>query len=308
MLIYDPPGGWRYGFPKPYKPLDGETLAETLLRDGYPQAEIDNGMAEHCRFIGDIEELKVKRDMKFEITHASEKGLRSYQEDRHIVYHAPDEGYLLAVFDGHGGSETADYCANRLIALYHEVRSKLLVANFESIILGIFQELNKATQRMHSGCAASIAIIKEDGSEVIVGVLGDAPVLVKNDGVWCSPEHNVRSNPAEAKTAQQRGGFISGGYLFAEYSGSGLQMSRALGDYYLDKVLSREPEIFRLPLKTGDYVLVASDGLFDPSHATHPQVSINLLIEAGADATRLVQNALDVPTGDNVTAVLVKLS
>lgn len=57
-LIYDPPSGWRYGFPKPYKPLPGETLEHTLLRDGYPQKEIDNGGAKHCRFLGDRDELE----------------------------------------------------------------------------------------------------------------------------------------------------------------------------------------------------------------------------------------------------------
>lgn len=57
MLIYDPPSGWMYGFPKPYKPLQGETLEQTLLRDGYPQKEIDRGGAKHCRFIGSKEEL-----------------------------------------------------------------------------------------------------------------------------------------------------------------------------------------------------------------------------------------------------------
>jgi hypothetical protein len=34
---YDPPEGWRYGFPKPYRPLPGESLAATLRRDGYPE-------------------------------------------------------------------------------------------------------------------------------------------------------------------------------------------------------------------------------------------------------------------------------
>lgn len=57
MLIYDPPSGWRYGFPKAYKPLEGETLEQTLLRDGYPQHEIDNGMVKYVRFIGSKEEL-----------------------------------------------------------------------------------------------------------------------------------------------------------------------------------------------------------------------------------------------------------
>lgn len=52
MTFYDPPSGWRYGFPKEYKPLPNETLEQTLLRDGYPQVEIDQGMAKYCRFWG----------------------------------------------------------------------------------------------------------------------------------------------------------------------------------------------------------------------------------------------------------------
>jgi hypothetical protein len=50
ITIYDPPSGWRYGFPRPYKPLPTESLAETLLRDGYPQAEIDWGGDKYVRF------------------------------------------------------------------------------------------------------------------------------------------------------------------------------------------------------------------------------------------------------------------
>lgn len=56
-VTYDPPSGWRYGFPRLYLPLDGETLEQTLLRDGYPQAEIDKGMANHCRFLGSAKAL-----------------------------------------------------------------------------------------------------------------------------------------------------------------------------------------------------------------------------------------------------------
>ena len=48
--MYDPPFGWRYDFPKEYKPLPDETLAETLLRDGYPQKEIDAGGNKYVRF------------------------------------------------------------------------------------------------------------------------------------------------------------------------------------------------------------------------------------------------------------------
>ena len=49
--IYDPPSGWKYGFPRPYLPKEGETLRETLLRDGYPEKEFDKtGEPYWCRF------------------------------------------------------------------------------------------------------------------------------------------------------------------------------------------------------------------------------------------------------------------
>lgn len=51
-MMYDPPSGWKYGFPKPYKPLPGEPLADTLLRDGYPKRLIEQGMDKYCRFLG----------------------------------------------------------------------------------------------------------------------------------------------------------------------------------------------------------------------------------------------------------------
>lgn len=55
MQVYDPPSGWRFGFPRPYKPLEGETLAETLRRDGYPEKELQgilqpDGSCKRVRF------------------------------------------------------------------------------------------------------------------------------------------------------------------------------------------------------------------------------------------------------------------
>lgn len=62
-MIYDPPSGWKYGFPKPYRPRKGESLAETLLRDGYPYDELKSitdadGRVKYVRFIGTREEIK----------------------------------------------------------------------------------------------------------------------------------------------------------------------------------------------------------------------------------------------------------
>lgn len=60
-MIYDPPGGWQFGFPKPYKPRkekDGtiEPIWKTLVRDGYPKALAKDG-GKHTRFVGDRSEF-----------------------------------------------------------------------------------------------------------------------------------------------------------------------------------------------------------------------------------------------------------
>jgi hypothetical protein len=49
ITIYDPPTGWMFGFPREYKPLPGETVAETLKRDGYPEKEC-GWASKYCRF------------------------------------------------------------------------------------------------------------------------------------------------------------------------------------------------------------------------------------------------------------------
>jgi hypothetical protein len=50
VTLYDPPSGWQYGFPKPYNPLLGESIEETLRRDGYPEDMLE--LAKYTRFIG----------------------------------------------------------------------------------------------------------------------------------------------------------------------------------------------------------------------------------------------------------------
>lgn len=67
-LMYDPPLGWMYGFPKPYEPqlvleTRKETLRETLIRDGYPEFELaritrEDGSLIGVRFFGTREEVE----------------------------------------------------------------------------------------------------------------------------------------------------------------------------------------------------------------------------------------------------------
>lgn len=50
VVIYDPPSGWMYGFPREYHPETAFTpLKETLIKDGYPEKDAEMA-AKHTRF------------------------------------------------------------------------------------------------------------------------------------------------------------------------------------------------------------------------------------------------------------------
>ena len=234
------------------------------------------------------------------ISKATAKGARSYQEDRYLVF-STIMGTYLGVWDGHGGAECAALCAKVLPSI---------LTNDPSLSYAL-DELNKMTRTMRAGSTASLVFIPKDEHRVEIAVLGDSPVIAKlaDGSIFVSEEHNVRTNMAEADAAIARGGFVNSGYLFASYSGNGLQMTRSLGDYELDSVLSREPEVFSHVLGKDSWVLVCSDGAVDPGHidAKDSIDSIVALVEAGGDAQEIVERALAAKTGDNVTAILVRL-
>jgi hypothetical protein len=54
IKLVDPPSGWKYGFPKQYIESDGlepKDLKEWLVRNGYPQSEIDSlGKHFYCQW------------------------------------------------------------------------------------------------------------------------------------------------------------------------------------------------------------------------------------------------------------------
>jgi serine/threonine protein phosphatase PrpC len=250
--------------------------------------------------------LKLQRS-----TAASHKGRRDYQEDRLFTANY-EQGTLLAVFDGHGGHEVSELCENELPGLFaDEIGEDGATNHVDEVLRTVIQKLNIMTQHFEPGSTLSLAFIPVDKPVVTCAVMGDSPILIKDkDGkVNIAPDHNVRTNQEEAQAAIKRGGFVEGGYLYQDYHGMGLQMARALGDSYLNKVLSRTPEIYEVEVGPESWVLVASDGQFDPGHYEFKKSAQTIaeMIDKGSDAKALVQYAaVDYPTGDNVSAVLAR--
>lgn len=245
-----------------------------------------------------------------EITSYTAKNSRSYQEDRFFAKKLTNGEVLLGIFDGHGGHWTAEYAAVHTPNFYRAMR-RVIKENPLNALKHLFATLHKKTETHHSGAAACIVLIQNNVAHV--GILGDSAVVIKSGtgAIWHSPEHNVRSNAYEADEAMARGAKIYNGYMFDGYQidGPGLQMSRALGDYELRRVLNREPEIFNIPLNENSWILLCTDGLIDPSHQNTAMLenAIRLIETATTTAETLVVENAKIDKNDNSTAVLVRL-
>lgn len=245
------------------------------------------------------------------LTTATAKGARGYQEDRSFTYES-EIGTILAVFDGHSGEQTAEWLHVNLLPILleelstHLLREILSPLEIKAALSRAFKKADKATHNNHAGSTATVVVITPDQSEAFIAVLGDSPVIARDSsGIrHVAPEHNVRTNRAEREAAEDRGGIYGGGYICRGFSGPGLQMGRAFGDANLGRIISKEPEIYGMPL--GEWLLVCSDGVTDPGHSEMAEAvnKIEALVDAGATAQNLVDRAVKIPTEDNATAIL----
>lgn len=245
------------------------------------------------------------------LTRAEAKGAREYMEDTSIVSTISSvdlNGTLLAVFDGHGGEFVSKFAALHVERFFLQSEGIEITDRLFDTIALLSEYVDG--ENLPSGSTASIVYIDHGRAEAHVAVLGDSPVLVysPSKGLWQGPDHNVRSNPEEQAAAIARGGHMYGGYI-CNRSGQGLQMGRALGNPHLKSILSRTPEVFTVDIEAGGWLLVASDGLFDPGHQSDKSlhdVSETLTKFPQVEAQELVDGALARRTGDNVTAILAR--
>lgn len=242
---------------------------------------------------------------EYSVTYVQRQGPRTNQEDR-IFYKRINgqsyNGWLLAVMDGHGGSSVAELCANEIDSLFMLQDAD----HTEEALLNLVSALDAKTTHFHEGSTLSVACVLEDYDKVSIAVLGDSPVIVLDDKgeLHVSPDHNVRSNKGEREIAEKRGGICKDGYLYKKDGDHGLQLSRALGDAYLEGVISREPEVYTI--ESPQWILIASDGLLDPAHyeSLIPLKEIERLAKRHASAREFMQWATYRELRDNATALI----
>ncbi|XP_027173335.1 protein phosphatase 2C 50 [Coffea eugenioides] len=196
---------------------------------------------------------------------------------------------LFGVYDGHGGSQVADYCRDRLHLALAEVlnveREDLLTGNgacnwkerWERVLLSCFHKVDNEVGGMGTSGANEPSLVpiapEAVGSTAVVGIICPSHIIVANCGdsraVLCrakvavplSIDHKPNREDEYERIEAAGGKVIDwGGYRVSGVLG----MSRSIGDRYLRPYVIADPEMTFVPRSREDECLIlASDGLWD---------------------------------------------
>jgi serine/threonine protein phosphatase PrpC len=205
---------------------------------------------------------------------ASLQGSRPYQEDRSVVA-ALDKRYTVAaVFDGHRGYHCAEYLQNNLAPIIkahlpkkYSTKAYALYKSFATANADFYNKKpkplpGKRVAGAYAGSTAALALIDKKKSTVTTAHIGDSRI-VKNNGIPLTVDHTP-SNPKEVDriTAQHKNAIRDGELVNSK--GTTFPMTRAFGDYDFHEVgLTGEPTVCTSTVKNGDFLVLASDGIWD---------------------------------------------
>ncbi|KAK4755907.1 hypothetical protein SAY87_009664 [Trapa incisa] len=192
--------------------------------------------------------------------------------------------HFFGVYDGHGGSQVADYCRNRVhLALAEEIEAvrnsiskgntvdnckdqwtKTFIECFARVDSEVSGDGNPKSEPIAPDTVGSTAVVAVIcSSHIIVANCGDSravlcrgkePIALSVDHKPNREDEYLRIEAAGGKVIQWNGYRVLGV----------LAMSRSIGDRYLKPWIIPEPEVMLIPRAKEDECLVlASDGLWD---------------------------------------------
>lgn len=259
---------------------------------------------------GGISFLTGNKNAKFSYGYATFKGKRASMEDYYETSISEVDGQMVAffgVFDGHGGSRTALYLKNNLFKNLSSHPD--FIKDTKSAIVESFKQtdadyLNEEKgQQKDAGSTASTAVLL--GDRLLVANVGDSRVVACRDGsaIPLSIDHKPDRSD-ERERIEQAGGFII--WAGTWRVGGVLAVSRAFGDKMLKPYVVADPEIQEEEIDGVEFLIVASDGLWNVLSNEEAVTLVQDIKDAEAASRRLIEEAYSRGSSDNITCVVVR--
>jgi len=255
------------------------------------------------------------------------KGGHSHIEDRYRVIESLAivdlelcDFSFYAIFDGHGGSECAEFAKERLyqhIAANPRFKKRNLIQSMNEGYMNLDKEfISWASSKPNSsGCCALCLIWDRSRNLIVVANTGDSCAILCRNGtpILLSREYKP-TTPSEVERIQNKGIGFKDGRLFGA-----LLVTRALGDKdfktkTVEGILIADPEVSEVQLTSqDDFVLMASDGFWDVINSEEA-IAITLRLfqlfrrtSLGKVVNALVEEAAKRGSNDDITVLILLL-
>lgn len=248
---------------------------------------------------------------KFSYGYASSPGKRSSMED---FYETRIDGVdgevvgLFGVFDGHGGVRAAEYVKKNLFS--NLIRHPKFISDTKSAIADAYNHTDSEflksenSQNKDAGSTASTAILV--GDRLLVANVGDSRAVICRGGkaIAVSRDHKP-DRTDERQRIEDAGGFVI--WAGTWRVGGVLAVSRAFGDRLLKQYVVADPEINEEVVDDSlEFLILASDGLWDVVSNEEAVAMVKPIDDPEEAARRLMQEAYQRGSADNITCVVVR--
>ncbi|KAL2467861.1 putative protein phosphatase 2C 11 [Forsythia ovata] len=158
-------------------------------------------------------------------------------------------------------------------------------------------------QKRDAGSTASTAVLV--GGKLLVANVGDSRVVasIAGSAIPLSIDHKPDRSD-ERERIEQAGGFII--WAGTWRVGGILAVSRAFGDKLLKPYVVAEPEIQEEEIDGVDFIIVASDGLWNVLSNKDAVYIVQDIKDAEVASRRLIEEAYARGSADNITCVVVR--
>eukprot|EP01100_Stratorugosa_tubuloviscum_P004713 TRINITY_DN2191_c0_g6_i1.p1 TRINITY_DN2191_c0_g6~~TRINITY_DN2191_c0_g6_i1.p1 ORF type:complete len:323 (-),score=141.17 TRINITY_DN2191_c0_g6_i1:225-1193(-) len=215
---------------------------------------------------------------RFAFAAGSMQGWRTTMEDAHVaVLDLEQDASLFCVFDGHGGAQVAEFCAENFANLLVNKKS-YKSGDYKTALEKTFLKIDKLLLKKNSepdskfdafstGATAVAALIKQN--TLYVANSGDSRCVLSRNLIEkpMSFDHKP-GDTIEYERIVKAGGYVSQGRV-----NSNLNLSRALGDLEYkqnanllpsEQIISGFPDIEITELTNADdFLLLGCDGIWD---------------------------------------------
>uniref|UniRef100_A0A2R5LKW4 Protein phosphatase 1k mitochondrial n=1 Tax=Ornithodoros turicata TaxID=34597 RepID=A0A2R5LKW4_9ACAR len=245
-------------------------------------------------------------------------GRRTYNEDRYRVKELLPDLLYFAVFDGHGGSACADYCAQHMEEhiLYWLKRRE---SDLETVLQSAFLDINNAFARYvafnwpdgdesSSGTTATVCLLR-NSTEMAVAHVGDSrAILCRSGEVRRLTTDHQAGQKLEGERIKMSGGRVITDSLGRTLVNGRLAMTRSLGDLDLKPFgVIPLPDTRSLEVKHGKdaFVILTTDGVNCVMSDQEIVDAVNSCSTPCEAAGFVADQAMHFASQDNATAIVM---